>query len=464
MTPQRALPLALLLTLTGCALDGTDEDLAQSRDAASLTATDAQLVLDLCNYPGTDMAVLDEAVGLDRRAAEGIVQHRNGLDGVAPSADDDLFDSVGELDAVAYVGEAAFARLLQYASEHPAPAGVHVEGVDFAGWQAEAVLWGVNQASVEELDVAVALDARAAANLVAAAPFESVEAVGAVGYVGSSALTSLRQYAATWWAELQGSTGGSSLAGTYDGVFFDEETARVAFEIANLATHEQLVTHGMWSQGATAIVASRPYAGLAEVAAVGGVGTATMQALHDFATSGAWSHDCSVNLGARVDANAADLTALLEEATKGDWPYAEVIALEVPSCVSMDQSNQRDAIIDDIIEQGVIDWSYDENAQYLAGDDFVRGAALFVNRMDLIKEAIEDAVVGGYVPETSADADRLARLDAIHAALTSGPRAEPSSYWLATLWTDVEACSEEAVILLDPATNHLWIVHRFARC
>lgn len=49
----------------------------------------AQRVLELVNHPGTDRALLDGQVGLDRRAAEGIVAHREGLDGVSPSADDE---------------------------------------------------------------------------------------------------------------------------------------------------------------------------------------------------------------------------------------------------------------------------------------------------------------------------------------------------------------------------------------
>jgi len=72
--------------------------------------------------------------------------------------------------------------------------------------------------------------------------------------------------------------------------------------------------------------------------------------------------------------------------------------------------------------------------------------------------------VGGYVPQSAENADRLARLDAIHAALTAGPRAQPQAYWLATLRVNAEECSEDAVMLLDPATNAMWIIHRFPRC
>lgn len=469
MSISRALPVAVLFALTGCIAGDDDESLALSSSAVSISAADAELVLNLCNYPGTDVTVLDEAVGLDRRAAENIVVHRDGPDGVTPSGDDDRFDGVAELDAISYVGESAFAKLQQYATEHPAPAGEHVEGVDFSGWQAEAVIWGVNQASLEELDDTLALDARAAADLVAGAPFDSVEAIGWASYVGESALSSLRAYAPHWWTAMQGTAPEPSLAGTYDDVVFDEDAATVALEIANLATHEQLVEHGMWSQGATAMVDSRPYTTLDGVAGVSGVGTATMQALHDYAVSGDWApavdpEDCSTNLTARVDANAADFDALLAAATTGDWPYAKVIALEVNSCISMDMSNERDAIIDAILESGVIEWTYGNALQLLKGDDFERGAGLFVTRMDWAKMAIEEAVQDGWTPSNATEAAQLAELDAMHTALTAGPRSAPMSYWIASLHIDAAECSEEAAILIDPSTNHIWIAHRLPGC
>lgn len=470
MTLKQALPLAALLAVAGCAVDADDEDLALSASAVSITAADAELVLSLCNYPGTDLAVLDEAVGLDRRAAQGIVAYRDGADGVALSADDDLFDDVGELDAIPYVGESAFAKLQRYATDHPAPAAEHAEGVDFAGWEVEAVLWGVNQATLEELDVAVALDARAAANLIEGAPFATLESVASAGYVGGSALSALAGYAPIWWATMTDAAGAPALAGTYDDVPFDEDTAWVALGIANLATESQLVTNGMWAQGATKMVAGRPYAGLGEVAAVSGIGTATMQALHDYAVSGDWSapgdpQECSTVLTVRADSNAADMDALLVAATTRDWPYGEVISLEVPSCVTMDDAGRRDAIIDAIIESRVIDWTMGTAAwQYLEGDDFERGAAMFVSRMDWAKAAIEESVLDGWTPQNGTDADRLARLDAIHGALTSGPRSAPSSYWLASLRINAAECSEEAAILLDPTTNHIWIIHRMPGC
>lgn len=274
---------ALTILFLGCTAE-IDPEAAPSQLALTLSSADSARVLDLVNYPGATAVVLDGDVGLDVRAAENIHTHRAGADGVFPSADDDLFDDIAELDAVPYVGDTAFDRLRTYAKDHPAPAAESVEGVLFRGWESEIVTWGVNHATEAALDAL--LDARAADGLIARRPFENVTAMGPVPYVGGSALERLRSEAASWW---RSRSGAASLAGTFDGITFDEETARVALEIANDATHSEMVANGVYTSGAAAIVGNRPYGSLAQVANVSGVGTSTMRGLHAYAASGAWS-------------------------------------------------------------------------------------------------------------------------------------------------------------------------------
>jgi hypothetical protein len=278
---------ALVLTAPGCA---EAWNVGDADAALTISTGDAALVLDVVNYPGTSTAVLDEDAGLDSRAAANIAAHRAGADGVTLTADDNLFDDVAELDAIPYVGALAFDQLIAYAHAHPAPAAETVEGVLFHGWESEAVVWGVNNATVEELDVGAALESRAAQNLVARRPFASVTAMGPVAYVGVVALGALRDYADVWFAEMHDAGDAApALAGTFDGVAFDEATAQTALEIANGATSAQLTAHGITAAPAAAMVAARPYATLAAVAAVSGIGSATMQALHGYAQSGAWA-------------------------------------------------------------------------------------------------------------------------------------------------------------------------------
>jgi 5'-nucleotidase len=63
------------------------------------------------------LEVLDVNVGLNRQAATSIINHRKGPDGVLGSRDDAWFKTLAELDAVKYVGPAAFKRLKDYVAQ-----------------------------------------------------------------------------------------------------------------------------------------------------------------------------------------------------------------------------------------------------------------------------------------------------------------------------------------------------------
>ncbi len=82
---------------------------ADQRDAA---------ILGLVNDATTTLAVLDDEVPLDARAATNIVAHRDGADAVFGTSDDRLFASVAELDMVPYVGPSALDALAAYALAH----------------------------------------------------------------------------------------------------------------------------------------------------------------------------------------------------------------------------------------------------------------------------------------------------------------------------------------------------------
>jgi DNA uptake protein ComE-like DNA-binding protein len=282
-------PLALIASLTSaCALADDTGASVGAPGAHSMSAWETALVLDLINYPGTDFDVLDQHVRIDRRAAANIIAHRNGHDGITPSGDDQLFGNLEQLLAVHMVGPATLEKLRLYALDFPPPAGELVAGLEFSGWEAEAVVWGANRADVDEL-LAIGVNSRSARNLVDGAPYRSVEDIGEVYWVGPATLARLRDHAAVWWhRSLSG--GERGMGGTYDGVLFDDVTAEAALDIANFASYGQLTAEaGMWSTGAQRIIDARLHRTLAEVADTDGVGTATMQALHDYAASGRWS-------------------------------------------------------------------------------------------------------------------------------------------------------------------------------
>lgn len=264
---RRTIVIALF-ALTACneTLTGAESD------RLVISPVEVTAVLDLVNDPKTTESILDVAVGLDRRAAQNILTTRAGLDGVYPSSDDRRFDTLEELELVKLVGPVAMELLRDYVIDHPAPSGTLVEGVEFTAVENESVLWGVNGATFEELDIGAALPSTTARSIVDNAPYGSLEELAAAPQVGKATLQALRGYSPVW-ADI------SALAGTFDGVAFDGREAFDALEIANHATHEQLTAAGAYSAGARAIVDNRPYEDLAEVASTSGVGASTMAAL-----------------------------------------------------------------------------------------------------------------------------------------------------------------------------------------
>src|SRR5688572_7354926 len=78
-------------------------------------SNEAKAVLALVNDPEVDVATLDDAAGLAKNAALGIIGRRNGADGTPGTADDNAFDTLAELDAVPFVGPVTLSRLLEFA-------------------------------------------------------------------------------------------------------------------------------------------------------------------------------------------------------------------------------------------------------------------------------------------------------------------------------------------------------------
>jgi hypothetical protein len=96
-----------------------------------------------------------------------------------------------------------------------------------------------------------------------------------------------------------------TLAGTFDGVAFDEATAKAALKLANTAALQTLLDGGLPINGAAPIVGNRPFTSLGQVAAVSGVGVATMTALNALAKTRA------VVTPSVADGDACNATQLL---------------------------------------------------------------------------------------------------------------------------------------------------------
>src|SRR5262249_1204312 len=147
------------------------------------------------------------------------------------------------------------------------------------------------QATEAQLDPL--MDDRAAHNLFTHRPFTSVAQMATLTYVGATAVNGLLGGALPWWKQLHPPSGGTSgLGGRFAGRASHDDEAQVALEIVNQATLAQLTANGITSSPAKAIIAARPFSTLAQVAAVSGVGSATMNALLKYAQSGTWGGSC----------------------------------------------------------------------------------------------------------------------------------------------------------------------------
>jgi DNA uptake protein ComE-like DNA-binding protein len=423
------------------------------------------------NHPGTTLETLDVDAGLDRRAAEKIIAHRDGTDGVAPSADDDAFETLVELDALAYVGDTALLAILSHAVAHPPPSPELVEGVYFAGWQREAVIFGVNAASASELRDEVGLVSTAATNLSAAVPFANVAAMGAVSYVGPSALGKLRDHAAVWWHEMQSPASDPGMAGTYDGIAFDAETAALALEIANQATEAELADEaGVYAAGVDAIVGARPFETLGEVASTSGIGTATMQALHAYALSGAWSAPaeplaCSPDGGSTVIPVEAAYAAQMDAFDPRDPAlHFRTATLDVPVC--FDPSAPENAALMHALVAELAGWtsliaqapaSFTLHPVKAGPGKYNQMLVASLDHMLMLRDWRLDQ------GDTGAQAEFEA-LQAAYLPLSTLAKSHPTTTWSTGIFHSGASCNEEAALMIDRTSGKALFMMRPGDC
>jgi hypothetical protein len=189
----------LFATLTvGCADSASSSDgLETTRFALAEGSPEAIGLLEFLNTPTTSVDVLDKQVPLNRRTARNLVHHRDGFDGTAGTYDDNLFDTLAEVDAVRWVGPAAMDSLVTFAlNQNWVPSGDDTlgnwDGVTFTVAEAAATLAFANEASLDLLDYDLGLDRRAAMAIVSGQPIASIEALAGLYYVGKSALDILK--------------------------------------------------------------------------------------------------------------------------------------------------------------------------------------------------------------------------------------------------------------------------------
>lgn len=186
----RTLTGALVLAMTACT---TAADAPLFPTVFPEDSPEAAGILDFVNDPKVDLVTLDELAALDSRAATAIIAHRDGLDGRWGTEDDNLFDSLRELDDAEFVGPAAIYAMLETAWLHGWMEDhlMGFDGIGFAPAEARAILLVANEASFEVLDDDLALDRRAAQAIVDARPIDTMSELSELHYVGQVALERL---------------------------------------------------------------------------------------------------------------------------------------------------------------------------------------------------------------------------------------------------------------------------------
>ncbi len=192
-----------ILTLVAACTAPTDADLDDTVDGKADGASSALEgtiegwgVLRLLNdVEGSTFEFLDDVVALDRRAARNLVDHRDGEDGEPGTDDDNLFDSIAEVDGVRWVGESALNKLLEFAELNDYIPGANqilgeYDDVEFSYSDAELVLGFVNTADDEELREA-SVPSRAITSIIDARPVLSVEVLAGLYWVGTRTLEHL---------------------------------------------------------------------------------------------------------------------------------------------------------------------------------------------------------------------------------------------------------------------------------
>ena len=192
--------LALASLAVGCADGPAYRTSADADEAArAIDGTPAAMgMLAFLNDGATTFELLDVDVALDKRAAQSIIDWRDGVDRTFGNYDDRPFKSVDTVDNRYYVGASALRKIEEWAFAHGwVPTNDDDilgtwDDVTFTVGEAEAVVELSNTAGANYLDDNLALDSRAVDAILAARPIESVYELAGLYYVGTGALNALR--------------------------------------------------------------------------------------------------------------------------------------------------------------------------------------------------------------------------------------------------------------------------------
>ena len=339
----------------------------------------------------------------------------------------------------------------------------------------------LNDASttVDVLDHEVPLDARAARNLISRRDgpdgvfgtaddslFESREEVDDVRYVGPSALAALAAHveAQGWVPE------GDDELGTWDGVTFTVDEAAATVELANTLDETTLdVDLALDRRAVNSILDARDISDVGELAGLYFVGQYALTTLLDAALDTMDVHveeedePCAPTVVAGSNADASDLSTLLELTTTVDAPWSEVIALEASGCSSWDD-DALDTLTGEVFGHTYV-WSWSEIGSFTELDGWTEGGEGFTSHLELalvvIGEHLDD---GDFDPADPAISELYEARQELVDALTETAAADPGRFLEQYVYVDMVECSQDSWTLLDTETGEVLVSHEFSHC
>ena len=160
-----------------------------------------QGILRLVNSEIASLEFLEGVAELDPRAVEVIVAKRAGADGETGTLDDDIFETVFELDAVPYVDTFALMRLGALARDLDLVPLLLLEGVPFSEGELNSTVLLANFGSLAELDQDASLDVRAAEAIIHGRPYQDIWQLADRPFMGPGSLRNLRDFSRYWLAD-----------------------------------------------------------------------------------------------------------------------------------------------------------------------------------------------------------------------------------------------------------------------
>lgn len=349
-----------------------DEDEERTTDVRALSV-EQQGVLELVNTASFE--TLDQDVGLDVRAAQNIVDYRNGEDGQPGTDDDREIGSYEELDEIPWVGPYAFEQLREYAEEHGYIADVppsEIHGIEIGSDDAEAVLDVANTASLGTLDNAVRLDVRAAQNIVDYRNGEdgqpgtdddrvidSLETLDGIAWVGPHAFGQLLEYAQDADDEIERVYGirlGSVEADAILEVANESDFETLDDDVGlDVRAAENIIEYRKGDDGQLGTESDRTFDDLYELDEISYVGPHAFELLLDYAEDGDY-----------VDEDPQAVHGILPDSTEGE------LILRLVNVASMETLDDSEAVgLDVRAAENIVAERDDDGIESLAALDDV---------------------------------------------------------------------------------------------